>query len=375
MASGDGDVAAPPLLTRGLAVPVAVFLSSRLVTMAVAHVARLLKPQEIIAVLWRWDGQHYLEIARDGYPPSLAAGTGPPSQTVHAFFPGFPLIVRAVARVTGLAVETSGIVTTVALATVASALIWLLARDVAGEAVATRAVLLFSFFPGSFVLTLIYSEGPFLAFAAACLLSLHRRQWIAAGVAAAAAGATRPTGLVLALCCAWAAAGAVRTRGQWSAVLAPALAPLGFVAWSVFLAAHTGSATTWLRSQEDGWGQGFDFGAHTVRSIGDFVAHPIVDFNRTVCVVTILLVAIGVVLLWRMRAPAVLSIYTVGILVPALFSAVLTSTPRFALTAFPLHIAAARSLTGTTFAITLALSAAAMAMLMLVAETSLLFTP
>ncbi|HEX2699861.1 MAG TPA: mannosyltransferase family protein [Acidimicrobiales bacterium] len=375
MEHGDGDVAAAPLLTARLAIPVAVFLSSRLVTMAVAHVARLLKPQEIIAVLWRWDGQHYLEIARSGYPPSLEAGPDRGSQSVHAFFPGFPLMLRAVARVTGLALETSGVVTTVALATVASALIWLLARDLAGEEVATRAVLLFSFFPGSFVLGLIYSEGAFLAFAAGCLLALQRRRWVAAGLAAAAAGATRPTGLVLGLCCAWAAGEAVRRRRQWWALAAPALAPLGFVAWSVFLAVHTGSPTTWLRSQQRGWGQGFDFGAHTARSIGSFFAHPIVDFNRTVCVLTILVVAAGLGLLSRTRPPAAAWIYTAGILAPALLSAVLTSTPRFALTAFPLHIAAARSLTGTAFAVTLALSAAAMALLMLVAETSLLVTP
>ena len=376
MASGGGgDVAALPLRTSRLLIPVGIFLSSRLVTLAVTHVARLLEPLEIIAVFWRWDGQHYLEIARHGYPSSLPPGTGPEAQSVHAFFPGFPLIMRAVAGVTGLATETSGVVATIALATVAAALIWVLARDLADEAAATRAVLLFSFFPGSFVLGLIYSEGAFLAFAAACLLALHRCRWVVAGLAAAAAGATRPTGLVLALCCAWAAAEAVRRRRDWSAVVAPALAPLGFVAWSLFLVERTGSASSWLASQRDGWGQRFDFGAHTARSIGNFLAHPLVDLNRTVCVLTILVIAAGAGLLWRMRPPVTLWIYSAGILVPALFSAILTSTPRFALTAFPLHIAAARSLTGTAFAVTLALFASLMALLMLVAETSLLLTP
>lgn len=375
MRSGNDGVAAAPLLTGRLALPLAIFLSSRLITLAVAHVARLIKPQPLTAVLSRWDGQHYLQIVREGYPPTLPGGTGGTAQSVHAFFPGFPMLVRAVVTVTGLAPDTAAVVTTMVMGAVAATLVWLLARDLAGGEVATRAVLLFSFFPGSFVLGMIYSEGAFLALAAACLLALHRRCWVVAGLAAAAAGATRPTGLVLVACCTWAAVEAVRRRREWLALAAPVLAPIGFGAWSLFLSVHTGSATSWLRSQRDGWGQGFDFGTHTSRSIGSFLVHPLDDFNRSVCVLAIAAIAAGGVLLWRWRPPAVLWIYTAGIIAPAVLSTVLTSTPRFALTAFPLQIGAARSLSGTAFAVMLALCAALMAMLMLVAETSLAFTP
>lgn len=372
MGSGHDGAAVAPLLTRRLAVPVAIFLSSRAVVLLAAHVARLIKAQPLTAVLSRWDGQHYLEIVRDGYPPTLPDGG---AQSVHAFFPAFPLLVRAVVRATGLAPNTAGVVTTVTLATVAAAVIWLLARDLGGEEAATRAVLLFSFFPGSFVLGLIYSEGLFLALAAVCLLALHRRGWLVAGLAAAAAGATRPTGIVLAACCAWAAVEAIRQRRQWSALVAPALAPAGFLAWSAFLAAHTGDPTAWIKSQRRGWGQGFDFGAHTARSIGGFLADPTGDFNRAVGVVAIAVLVAGLVLLWRTRAPAVQWLYTAGIMVPALFSAVLTSTPRFVLSAFPLHVAAGRRLSGTAFAVVLALSATLLGLLAVVADTSLLFTP
>ncbi len=379
MASGDDDAAAlspaPASSPWRLAIPAGIFLASRLVTMAVAHAARLLDPQPLLSVLTRWDGAHYLSIAASGYPKAGPAGAGVPGQTVHAFFPGYPLLIRAVRDVTGLAPETAAVAVTIATATGAAVLVWLLARDLAGEAVATRSVLLLSFFPGAFVLGLAYSEGAFLLLAAGCLLALHRRWWAVAGACAALADATRPTGLILVVCCAWAAVAAVREGWGWRPLVAPALAPLGFLAWSLFLERRTGSALVWKRSHEQGWGQGFDFGANTARSIGDFLTSPTASFNVAVCVISMAVVAAGLVLLWRWRPPATLAIYTAGILLPAVASATLTSTPRFALTAFPLHIAAARALPATGYAVVLALSAALMALLMTVASVSLLLPP
>lgn len=378
VASTEADGRATlPLLNRQLAVPVAIFLASRLVTLAVLHAARLVTPQPLAALVTKWDGQHYVTIITQGYPATPPQGSGGTAQTVHAFFPGYPLLVRGLRSLTGMAAIPAAVAVSIMLATVAAALIWLLARDLTDEAVATRAVALFSFFPASFVLGMAYSEAVFLAFAAGCLLALHRRQWLIAGLAAAAAGATRPTGLVLALCCLWAAMAAVRRRREWLALAAPLLAPLGFVAWSVFLEVHTGSGTAWLRSHERGWNQGFDLGVNTAVYIGRFMAAPLRNFNLTVAVPTLAVLAVGLVLLWRWRPrpPVIIFIYTLGIVVPAVASAVLISTPRFVLSAFPLHIAVARSLTGNAFAVVLAVSAATMAMLMMVALLTFSLTP
>lgn len=360
---------------RPLAVPAGIFLASRLVTLAVAHAARLVSPQPLAALLSRWDGAHYLGIAASGYPATLPSGTGAAAQSPHVFFPGYPLLVRLVDSATGLAPVPAALVVNIGLATVAAVLIWVLARDLLGEEAATRTVALVSFFPGAFVLGMAYSEGTFLALAAGCLLALHRRWWVPAGLAAAAAGATRPTGLALTLCCAWAAVGAVRARREWAALLAPALAPLGFVAWSAFLEGRTGSATAWVTGQERGWGQRLDFGAATARSVWRFLGAPLADFNRTVSVLTLVALAAGLVLLARWRPPGTLVVYTAATVAPVVTSAVVASTPRYVLIAFPLHMALARALTGTAFAVTLALSAAAMAVLMLVAELSLALTP
>ena len=372
---GSGDDADAPLLSRRLALPAAIFLASRLVTMAVAHAARLLEPQPLSDVLSRWDGAHYVSIVTSGYPASLPGSPGMAGQTVHAFFPGYPLLVRGAAAATGLAPVTAAVAVNIVMATAAVVVVWMLARDLAGEGVATRAVTLVSFAPGAFVLGMAYSEGAFLLLAAGCLLALHRRQWAVAGLAAMAGGATRPTGLVLTACCVWAASVAVRRHRDWWSLLAPVTAPVGFVAWSAFLEARTGDALAWKRSQEEGWGQGFDFGANTARSVGRFVTSPLESFNVAACVLTIAVVAAGVVALWRWRPPAVLGIYTAGILFPALASGVLTSTPRFAMTAFPITIAFARVLAGAGYAVAVALSAATMGLLMMVASLSRALTP
>ncbi|MDP9387694.1 MAG: hypothetical protein M3Q48_07135, partial [Actinomycetota bacterium] len=175
--------------------------------------------------------------------------------------------------------------------------------------------------------------------------------------------------------CAWAAAAAVRARREWRALMAPALAPLGFVAWSAFLEARTGSATAWISGQQRGWGQRLDFGVGTARAVWRFAGSPLGDFNRTVSVLTLVALGAGLVLLARWRPPATLVVYTAGVVVPVVASAVLASTPRYVLTAFPVHMAVARAVSGTGFAVALALSAAAMAVLMLVAELSLALTP
>ena len=61
--------------------------------------------------------------------------------------------------------------------------------------VASRAMVLFVVFPGSFVLSFTYSEATLIVLAAACLLFLLREQWWLAGIAAMLGTATRPNGV------------------------------------------------------------------------------------------------------------------------------------------------------------------------------------
>src|SRR5207244_1786643 len=132
-------------------------------------------------------------------------------------------------------------------------LLWRLVHHLSGPASADRAVALFCFFPGAMILSLPYSEGLMLALAIGCLHALLRRRWVTAGVLAALATATRPNAMALVAACAWAAAVAVWRRREWRALAAPALAPLGLVAFFAYLARHTGDAGAYWRTQRQAW--------------------------------------------------------------------------------------------------------------------------
>ena len=86
--------------------------------------------------------------------------------------------------------------------------LWLLAARVTDAKSATRAVVLFCFFPAAFVLSMVYAEALFLLLVAGCLLALTLERW-------AVAGLVRPNGLVLTVCCGWVAIQAIRRHGSW----------------------------------------------------------------------------------------------------------------------------------------------------------------
>ena len=101
----------------------------------------------------------------------------------------------------------------------------------------------------------------FILAAAVCLYGLRRRWWWMAGLGAAVAGATRPTGLVLVGCCAYVAGREIWLRRDWWSLVAPALAPIGMLAFLLFLRSRTGSGRAYLLTQQQAWGQTFTFDA------------------------------------------------------------------------------------------------------------------
>jgi hypothetical protein len=199
----------------------------------------------LLSPLARWDSVWYLGIAHGGY-----------DGTSSAFFPLYPLVVRALA-VSGSpgALLVSAYV--VSLASLFAAL-WVMHRLVAlelgSEALARSSVVLLAVFPGALWFGAPYSESLFLLLSVGAFYAARTGRWWVAGALAALAAGTRSAGIVLVvpLLVLW-----WRSRPRRASALGwIALAPLGLVAYSLYLAAAVGDGFAYLHLQ-DVWFRSF----------------------------------------------------------------------------------------------------------------------
>lgn len=174
--------------------PLPVWLASRLVVAAVVGIATGSLARGWLRGWYHWDVALYIKVAQfgyGGYPERY------PDAGIAAFFPGFPLALRAVHVVVPNWTAAGLLVSLVAGSVAAVALGRLAALD--GHASTSGfAVLALVLSPYAVFLAAGYSEALFLAFALPSWLAARRRAWVAAGLLAAAASAVRVTGLFLA---------------------------------------------------------------------------------------------------------------------------------------------------------------------------------
>ncbi|CAA9261512.1 MAG: hypothetical protein AVDCRST_MAG20-2730 [uncultured Acidimicrobiales bacterium] len=331
---------------------------------------RLVLDRSMAEVASTWDGGWYLAIAGGGYPTSVPAAGG----STLAFFPVYPLLVRAVDRLPLVTPIGAGLLVSGVASVGAAVVIWLLGRHLLGADAADRAVALLAFFPGSFVLSMVYAEGVMLLVTAGCLLALVRERWLTAGVLAAVATATRPNAAAVIGSCGWAALVAIRSRGAWRSLVAPALAPLGILGFFAYLWARTGEATAWFDAQRAGWEERV-VPLAVVDDVRQLVEDPFLDMNNTVVVAGTLLAVVGLVLLARSGLPGEVVVFAVIVLGLALVSETLGPRPRFVLAAFPLFYAAAARLRGAAFSSVLGMAACALGGFTVLSVVTLQATP
>src|SRR4051812_5111566 len=202
----------------------------------------------LLSPLARWDSAWYLDIAHSGY-------AGPSS----AFFPLYPVLVRGFALV-----SSPGALLVAAYAVSLAALVGALylmhrlvtlelrsrevARERSSSEVARDAVLMIALFPGALWLGAPYSESLFLLLSVGAFYAARTDRWAWAGGCAALASATRSAGIVLLVPLALLWWGSAERR--WRNLACIALAPLGLVVYSVFLAASIGDGFAYLHLQE-----------------------------------------------------------------------------------------------------------------------------
>ncbi|TPW10026.1 MAG: hypothetical protein FD127_3940 [Acidimicrobiaceae bacterium] len=295
----------------------------------------------ILQVLTSWDGAWYYKIIRDGYPTVIpAAVTYEMPEARAAFFPVYPMLVRAADAVLPGGDVAAGVFVNFVLGAVAVVLVGILARELFGERVGYRAMLLMAFFPGSMALSLTYSEATLIVLAAACLLMLLREQWLAAGLLAAVATATRPNGLALVAACAVAAAVAIRDDRRWGALVAPLLAPIGFIAFQLYLLDRTGE-WAWFRVQTQAWDEGTSFGFTAIKNTVEAIIRPLASPTDIITAVSVAVMIALLVMMYKRRLPWPMVAYVIVVFALMILPSTVTARPRFLFTAFPVFISVA----------------------------------
>lgn len=292
-----------------------------------------------------WDGGWFLRIAGEGYPEDFRYPGD--TKSAWAFLPLYPMLVGAVHAV-GVPLGAAAIGVNLLLGAGVAVVLARLAGAVVGEEAALRAVVLFWFFPGSAALSLAYSEALFLLLACLALLALVQERWVLAGVATALAGATRAAALALLLAVAVGAVLAARRDRSWRPLVAPALAPLGLLAFLVYGWVRAGDLLIWRRAQDD-WDQAIDFGLRAPGSIRHEVFRGGGNGDTWVLTIAVGVLLIGAVALLVARRPlpplpVALWVYTVATALVLLSSTNVMTKPRFVLTLVPLFFLVAAKL-------------------------------
>jgi hypothetical protein len=365
---------------RDLLRPSAIFLASRVGTLAVVVALAYVERRSVGTLLAEWDGKWYLLAALHGYPSTIPPGHGNSAQSTLGFFPLLPLFIRAAATVTRLPVEGAGLLVTSIAGLAAAIGAWCLLRELTGAAAADRGTALIFLSPGAFVLSMVYGEGLLIAFGAGCLLALGHRKWWLAGALAALASATDPLGIAAAAPCLVAAVLAIAQRREWKALAAPVLAPAGIVAFFAYLWAHDGTPLAWFIAQRRGWQSGH-FGTGIYAAFSYLPAHGLSNPNNDVKAASVLVVvAMLMVLLSRRgsgRPPAPVIAFVLAVLLLAALSPIVALSPRVALRAFPLLGLVGASMARTPYYVLVGLFALTMASLVIVSlgTAPIPFTP
>lgn len=339
-----------------------------------------------VATAMRWDASWYYRISQHGYSAALPTRSTQYTAIRPAFFPGLPLVERAVhGLIGGPPAATTLVVGALGLLTSCLLLRALVERIFTPEA-AWRATVLLAFFPGTYAFVMGYSEIVAIPLAVFALYAVRRRWYLAAGAATALATGTRLLGVALVAALVVAAARelalAVRgSRAQWpqlaSAVVSPLLGLGGLVAYMVYLHQRTGSFLAFSTAERVGWHNTVSL-AQPYDTLRAFVDKPLVFPWVTVNAAGVLAVLACLVLLglvaWRYLNAEEMT-YAVVILLAWLFTSNTGAWFRFVLSAFPVLVVAALRLNRRAFPVVACAGAMLLGILVVLFGATSTFSP
>jgi Gpi18-like mannosyltransferase len=180
--------------------PAGMWLASRLVIwIAMLLIAPQLPSQNIVpgvgwGVFYAWDSEHYHSIVTAGY--KFVEENSSNHYYNLAFFPLFPLIIRALMGV-GLSFHVAGVLVNNAAFLAALYFLYLWIKQHNGLRAAQWATTVIAWCPMSMFCAVIYTEGLYLFLSTAALRAFDQKQYGWTALWGAMATATRPTGMAL----------------------------------------------------------------------------------------------------------------------------------------------------------------------------------
>jgi hypothetical protein len=284
-----------------------------------------------------FDGQWYLDIARNGYR-RLGTSGGTPTRLPegnYAFFPLLPTLLRGLGTIAPGGVEMLAAFSLALAGALGAWVAWLLARELGLRPWTATALLLA--YPAAAFGFVLYTEALFLALSALALRSALRRDRAACALLGALCGLCRPQGVLLALPFAWelvrsAWKGREGPRGLLTSLAVTATPLSGFAAMAMVSWNVAGSPSAFL-SVQSAWGRSLGGGRllDALRDIPGYTGPPL----------DLLGLALGLGLLpvlWR-RLPRSLALYGLGAVLLPLATGSILSLGRFLSVSVPHFLA------------------------------------
>jgi hypothetical protein len=309
----------------------------------------------VLLQMWsHWDAPHYLDLIVFGYRAGDSSGLiGPHGyrsiypEDLHlfiVFYPLFPWLATIVNFLVGDPLVSAFVVSTLASMFVAP-LLYRLVRQDEEPAVALRAAWFLLTFPTAYFLHIGYTEAVFMALVLGSFLAARTERWWLAGALGGLAALARINGLILIPALAAEAftqwlqrpPAERRLRVEWLAI---GLVGVGFALYLGLNYVIYGSPFEFLRIQHEHWYKSLAAPWESISGAIGWFRSPKPDNVLMYGVMELLFVAIGVAgtIYAAFRFRPSWFVWMAGNMLLFLSTSFLLSTPRYALTLFPLFV-------------------------------------
>jgi Mannosyltransferase (PIG-V) len=283
-------------------------------------------------LLGAWDGVWYRHVAEHGY--LLIPGR----QSDPAFFPLFPILMRAV-HAAGLPVPVAEALIANLSFLVAVPAFHRLGRRLVSEEVALRGAVFLAIAPMGYVFSMAYPESLLLLLGVLAVLAALDGHWRLAAVLAGLSALTRPEGALLAVVLggiAWRTWASLDSARRGRAIAAVLAAPAAVLAFMGYLQWALGDIHAWSRAEQP-WGRSFglDGPLRAVEHLPRLLAYePLLARD---VVLLALEAALLVLAATRTALPREWVVAGAFVLVLPVFSGTFESAGRFCLVALPCY--------------------------------------